>query len=658
MKLWKVLLATLLVVMMAGSALALGLSTAPNAECSAPNHEQFLEQAGWCPVCQETKETEEPECKHIPGVDTTYETIDATCCKPGKIVETCKCGEVWETIIGPTEKHDKTNPECKLYEEPECEHVPGVDTTYETIDATCCKPGKIVETCKCGEVWETTINPTEKHDKTNPECKLYEKPAEEHKHKYVTKQTIVEPTCCEDGYILDARTCECGDKIENKLPLDKATGKHTYGEGCKEVATECKHEAGDIVDQKINYATCCKNGSIVEKCKCGEVFTTVLDAAGEHDKTNPECKYYEKPEEHKHSWISLKAGEWFCEVCGKFTTTNPNPSDDDADEKKCTFGQHDQMIELGCICPICKECGHTWADGVCKYCGEKSPFSTAPECKHENAHFKQIISDPTCTEDGYIIQGEKYCDECEKFIGLSQIFTNGLEARGHKWADGVCTVCGEKSPFSVAPDTHKCMAETKYVHNKDGKTHDIVCAECGKLWKNEAHNWESLVEGEWFCVDCGKFEYREVVKTKMYYNNTMTSFGPTTRELVGGNDWYRVTPVDLSVDGVYTYDLVASNKYIVGTVTITVNAGALTVEYKAMADVEVKDEVLLVYASKADLTEGKAVTANVGAAINTAETFGEDTKVLVSLILTGDYDAMGKSVIDEAAAAALIANID
>lgn len=202
----------------------------------------------------------------------------------------------------------------------------------------------------------------------------------------------------------------------------------------------------------------------------------------------------------------------------------------------------------------------------------------------------------------------------------------------------------------------------------------MTCATCGKGEEKinytaalgHKYSWVEVTKpspagngkNEYKCSACGNVADTKTIKySKYYYNNTMTSFGPTTKELVGGNDWYRVTPVDLTVDGVYTYDLIASNKYIVGKVTITVNAGTLTVSYKANG-VDVKDEALLIYASKADLATGTAVTAPVGAAINAAETFGADTKVLVSLILTGDYDAAGKGLVDASAAAGMIANID
>lgn len=151
---------------------------------------------------------------------------------------------------------------------------------------------------------------------------------------------------------------------------------------------------------------------------------------------------------------------------------------------------------------------------------------------------------------------------------------------------------------------------------------------------------------EYKCDVCGHVDKTEVTRyTKWYYNNTMCSFGPTTRELIGGNDWYRVTPVDITVDGTYTYDLIASNLYVIGRVDIVVSNGAMVVDYFIdVDDVVIHEADLLLYGSKRDMKRHNAVVANVGDAIDLVGTFGEDNAVIVSLILTGDYDAAHRSV--------------
>ena len=99
------------------------------------------------------------------------------------------------------------------------------------------------------------------------------------------------------------------------------------------------------------------------------------------------------------------------------------------------------------------------------------------------------------------------------------------------------------------------------------------------------------------------------------------------------------------MDGIYTYELVASNRFFIGSVTFTVSEGTLTVEYKTNHyHVKVKEETLKIYASMADLKARNAVEATVGEPITIAESFGEDTNVIVSLVLKGDYNTLGPNV--------------
>jgi len=457
---------------------------------------------------------------------------------------------------------------------------------------------------------------------------------------------------------------------------------------------------------------------------------------------------------HKHEWISLVEGEWFCKNCGKFTLNNPfadeehkcfaetkavankdglshsivcaecgefwkNEAHDWEDgvctacgyespfgtapeqpEEGCTFGQHDQMIELGCICPICGECGHTFVDGVCKWCKAEEEVEAPVEPKHPGClkpetcsgerlleterngklevvwacgklTFEDIpvvekhpgcLKPATCTgerlleterngklevvwacgkltfEDIPVVEKHPGClkpetcsgeplDKFEKNGKLEVVWPCGKltfedlpeeekkctfgqhdqlialgtkcpicgewgkveeeqpdadvdpnahkcmaetkavankdglsheircaecdkrwKTEAHNWEDGVCVDCGFETPFSTAPDVHKCMAETKAVANKDGLSHEIRCAECDKRWKTEAHNWEDGVcvdcgfetpfstapekpahehdwftfgimtklGEEWFCKKCGKVEYREVAHVHEY----------------------------------------------------------------------------------------------------------------------------------------------
>ena len=81
---------------------------------------------------------------------------------------------------------------------------------------------------------------------------------------------------------------------------------------------------------------------------------------------------------------------------------------------------------------------HEFVDGKCA-CGE----AEAGEAPHEHSYDEGVVTDPTCTENGYTTYtcacGHSYTD-------------NVVEATGHNYVDGTCGICGEKDPDYVDPD--------------------------------------------------------------------------------------------------------------------------------------------------------------------------------------------------------------
>ena len=70
-------------------------------------------------------------------------------------------------------------------------------------------------------------------------------------------------------------------------------------------------------------------------------------------------------------------------------------------------------------------------------------------------------------------------------------------------------------------------------------------------------------------------------KTQWYPNNTVGVKGFSLRELYPNltSKWYNVVPVDLTQEGVQTFDLVASNMYIIGKAYAEVRDGKVTLSY-------------------------------------------------------------------------------
>lgn len=66
-----------------------------------------------------------------------------------------------------------------------------------------------------------------------------------------------------------------------------------------------------------------------------------------------------------------------------------------------------------------------------------------------------------------------------------------------------------------------------------------------------------------------------------YSNNTVCSFGPAFRDISPGltDKWYQFTPVDLSVDGTQTFDLIGGSVYVIGKVTVAVEGDSVRVDY-------------------------------------------------------------------------------
>ena len=250
---------------------------------------------------------------------------------------------------------------------------------------------------------------------------------------------------------------------------------------------------------------------------------------------------------------------------------------------------HDVTEVVTVLEPTCTEKGNTTYK--CVRCDVTEVRDETEALGHDISVIVEIV-EPTCTEEGYTTYQCVRCDETED--------RDFVAATGHTYEWVVVSV-----PTPAAKGVN-----------------------------------------EYTCVDCGDVAETELVKyTKLYFGNTITSFGIESSELIDTDDWYRVTAIDLSVDGIYTFDLVATNAYVVGTMTVTIADGTMTIEYELNTNnAEIFEEYLVLFANKADMAEGKGYTVPFGTTINLAETFGDDTKILVSMILVANYDAASYGV--------------
>ena len=261
---------------------------------------------------------------------------------------------------------------------------------------------------------------------------------------------------------------------------------------------------------------------------------------------------------------------------------------------------------------------------VCSLCGYQRT-DVLPKAEHTWTEWEDLaVSDvPACQREQILTHR---CQVC----GLEE--TNVIPAGDHQWQavsyteatctqDGVavrrCAVCGLEEVISLPALGHT------YLQSSNGGT--SVCALCGA--EKEATQAQSRT-------------------SHMYYNNTVTSFGPTTRELIGGSVWNRVTPVDLSEEGVFTFPLVASNQYTVGTATLINGQESQEVKYKLSSPkVNVHSESLVVYPDLEALKTGThAVSFDFNEPIDLKSIFGKDARVIVAITLKADYDAESNGV--------------
>ena len=228
---------------------------------------------------------------------------------------------------------------------------------------------------------------------------------------------------------------------------------------------------------------------------------------------------------------------------------------------------------------------------VCTGCGAEESEAVGQPLPHDWSD-PVILQEPDCENPGLAYADCRNCEARQEIV---------LPALGHEIVE---TVLVEATP------------------DQPGQT-ELSCARCGKL-----------------------LETRDDYYSQIIYNNTITSLGPCTRDLIGGQDWYRITPLDLTQDGTFTYPLIATNRYTVGNMTADINRGTLTVSYKIdAAQVRVNSETLIIYPGLEALRGSEPPTFyELDAPIDIAANFGDAKVVLLSLIIKADYDAAGTGV--------------
>ncbi len=134
-------------------------------------------------------------------------------------------------------------------------------------------------------------------------------------------------------------------------------------------------------------------------------------------------------------------------------------------------------------------------------------------------------------------------------------------------------------------------------------------------------------------------------------DNTACSYGVRLQDRGKDESWLMGTAVDLTSSGTCTYPLVASNKYVIGSVTISVNSESLLVDYALEQGLseEISQQALYVFTDLNDLSLNQLrlhSTYGFGSPISIANELSGATQCIVYMPITLSYDPNGLAVFE------------
>ena len=446
---------------------------------------------------------------------------------------------------------------------------------------------------------------------------------------------IKETTCTEQGE--REKWCEaCGQKIGNEpiLPIGHQmfdtttviTKPTCLTEGLQQKVYSCRvcsyiekttdetipalgHDWGGWVVTKA--ATCTEKGVETRVCKrdASHVETRTINELG-------------------HDW-----GDWV-------RTKNPTCEGYGEDTRTCKNDPSHK--EPRSIAPI----GHKWDGGkVTRQPNCTDPGERTYTCQNDPSHTKTepigIVSDAHIWDGGTITKAPNcsYTGEitytCTLNSAHKKYATIPVDSNAHDWDSGKIT----KQPTCDEPGTKVVTCRINAAHTKI----ETIPALGHKWDKGVVIKQPTLTEEgikQYTCQNDPSHTKTETLGRLTMSNNTVCAFGPRLRETYlapyNTDRWYMFTPFDASKEGVQTYELVASNMYIVGNVTLTIRDGYLTVNYQLSdpKNFNITLEFFTVLNKINDIIKYEPedllqIRMTKNQPINLAETFGDDTNLVL-----------------------------
>lgn len=132
---------------------------------------------------------------------------------------------------------------------------------------------------------------------------------------------------------------------------------------------------------------------------------------------------------------------------------------------------------------------------------------------------------------------------------------------------------------------------------------------------------------------------------RRYYNMTVSSIGPRFKDISELTDkWHMFSVVDLSKDGVQTLDLIAGDVHKIGTVTLTVANGTVTVDYDLNAYPITEKAKFFTFFNDLKAIETIDTKELEGYEFGEAITLGEDTNLILYVRMDVVYASDAKNV--------------
>ncbi len=456
-------------------------------------------------------------------------------------IDETETSAVQQTEIADTTDTSYTeNANTDIYETEESDEITSSDDTlaaghtheysFTTVPSSCTEPGYTEYKClQCGDTYaddytaemgheltvvETSAPTCNEDGRTVYKCNSCEYTKEEYSpslpHSY--NSSVTDATCTEGGYT--THTCKnCLHSFTDSIT--KAKG-HTY-------------------KKSVIQATCTEGGYTSYSCNCGDTYTGSLTSAKGHS-----------------------FGEWI-------TVKEPTEQSDGTAERTCRLCKEKESKVLNKLIP---QHTHKYTSSIKKSptCTESGILQYKCNCgasytesiKALSHSYKQTLTAPTCTEQGYTTH---LCSKCGN--SYKDTYTN---AKGHSYSTPVtvvatctkdgytvhkCKICTYSYTDGYVPAHHKYTdIVTKATCTEDGYT-THKCTECSYSYtdtkvKASGHSYShkitsaSCLEKGYTthtCSKCGN-SYKDTYTNATGHSYSLSKRTPSTC-VVNGNNAYR-----------------------------------------------------------------------------------------------------------------------